>query len=273
MTGPLRILAIGAHPDDCDMRVAGTAALYVQAGHCVRFLSVTNGDAGHHEMGGVALARRRRAETQAAAAALGIEYDVMDVHDGELEPTPANRREIIRRIREFAPHLILTHRPNDYHPDHRYTSVLVQDACYMVTVPGVVSLTPHLRVNPAVAYVSDRFRKPYPFRADVVVAIDAVVEKKVDALHCHTSQVYEWLPYNGLYLEQVPEGDTARRAWLRQHLEPRLRDDALRYQAKLAELYGPQRAATIQYAEAFEACEYGSPLTAENIREFFPFFP
>lgn len=272
MAHQLRILAIGAHPDDCDFKVAGTAALYVRAGHRVRFLSLTNGDAGHHEIGGAELARRRRGETLAVAAALGLEYHVLDNHDGELTPTLESRRQVVRCIREFAPDLILTHRPNDYHPDHRYASTLVQDAAYMVTVPGVVALTPHLRTNPAVAYFSDGFQKPYPFRADVVVAIDEVVEAKVDALHCHESQVYEWLPYNGGYLEQVPADPRARRAWLRQALDARLREDADQHREKLVELYGPERAATVAYAEAFEACEYGSPITADDLPRLFPFF-
>lgn len=271
MTEELRILAIGAHPDDCDFKVGGTAALYVRAGHQVQFLSLTNGDAGHHEMGGAELARRRRAETLAVAATLGIEYDVLDIHDGELVPSLEYRRQVIRKIREFAPDLILTHRPNDYHPDHRYTSILVQDAAYTVTVPGSVALTRHMRNNPPVAYFSDGFKRPYPFTPGVVVGIDEVVEKKVDALHCHESQVYEWLPYNGLYLEQVPEDKSARRAWLRQFLDVRMRQDARQYRDMLVELYGPERAASIEYAEAFEPCEYGSPITAENIPRLFPF--
>ncbi len=268
----LRILAIGAHPDDCDFKVGGVAALYAEQGHAVRFVSLTNGDAGHQLMGGAELARRRHAEAQAAAATIGIQYDLLDVHDGELMPSPENRRQVIRIIREFAPDLIMTHRPNDYHPDHRYTGVLVQDAAYMVTVPGVLALTPHLRINPVVVYFSDGFTRPNPFRADVVVAIDAAVERKVDMLHCHESQMYEWLPYNGLYLEQVPADSRSRRAWLRQRLDGRLREDADQYRARLVELYGEQRGRAVAYAEAFEGCEYGSPLTEENLPRLFPFF-
>jgi LmbE family N-acetylglucosaminyl deacetylase len=268
----LGILAIGAHPDDCDFQAGGVAALYARQGHRVRFVSLTNGDAGHHEMGGAALARRRRAETLAAAATLGIEYDVLDIHDGELVPSLEYRRAVIRLIRGFVPDLILAPRPYDYHPDHRYASILVQDAAYMVTVPGVAGLTGHLRLNPAVAYFSDDFHKPCPFTPDVVVAIDAVVEQKVEALHCHASQVYEWLPYNALYLDQVPQDRSARRAWLRRQLDGQLRHDAERYRDRLIELYGPERAAAVRYAEAFEASEYGSPLTAESIQRLFPFF-
>lgn len=268
----INVLVFGAHPDDCDIKAGGVAALYVQQGHRVKFVSVTNGDAGHHEMGGGPLAQRRYAEAQAAAEVIGIEYELLDNHDGELMPTLENRYKIIRAIREFQPDLIMTHRPNDYHPDHRYTSTLVQDAAYMVTVPNICALTPHLESNPVIAYLSDGFMKPYPFTPDVVVGIDSVIEQKLDMLHCHVSQFYEWLPYNSGRLESVPADDLARRAWLAEGRLNRFRDTADNYRDLLIELYGEASGAQIEYAEAFEGCEYGSPLTAENIPTLFPFF-
>jgi LmbE family N-acetylglucosaminyl deacetylase len=202
---PLNILAIGAHPDDFDSRAGGTAALYARTGHRVKFVSLTNGDAGHHELTGPALAARRSAEAQAAARVLGlVEYQILDHHDGEIEPTLVNRREVIRIIRAFQPDLILSPRPNDYHPDHRYTALLVQDAAYMVTVPSVVPDVPHLRGNPTIAYVADDFRKPAPFAPDVVVAIDDVVQQKLDAMHCHTSADVRMAP-----LQRQPTGGGA----------------------------------------------------------------
>ena len=268
----INVLVFGAHPDDCDIKAGGVAALYVQQGHRVKFVSVTNGDAGHHEMGGGPLAQRRYAEAQAAAEVIGIEYELLDNHDGELMPTLENRYKIIRTIREFRPDLIMTHRPNDYHPDHRYTSTLVQDAAYMVTVPNICALTPDLRENPVIVYLSDGFMKPYPFTPDVVVGIDAVVEQKIDMLHCHVSQFYEWLPYNGGTLDAVPTGESARRAWLAERLLNRFRDTAEKYRDLLITLYGEEAGTQVKYAEAFEGCEYGSSLTAENIPTLFPFF-
>jgi len=265
------VLAIGAHPDDCDIGAGGVAALYARAGHRVHFLAATNGDAGHHEMGGAPLARRRLAEAKAAAAVVGIEYTVLDNHDGELEPTLANRRTIIRLIREITPDLILTHRPNDYHPDHRYTSLLVQDAAYMVTVPGVVAHTPHLPRDPVICYMADDFSRPYPFSPDVAVPIDAALDLKLEMLHRHTSQVYEWLPYNAGRLEEVPDGEEERRAWLREAYAPRSAHVVERFRDLLAELYGAERASTVRYAEAFEASEYGAPLTVEARMRLFPF--
>lgn len=271
---PLRILVFGAHPDDPDFAAGGVAALYAQQGHQVKFVAMTNGDAGHHEIGGVELARRRRAEAQAVVGVLGlVEYQVLDNHDGELEPTQANRRQVIRIIREFQPDLILSPRPNDYHPDHRYTAILVQDAAYMVTVPNLVALTDHLPRNPVIAYVGDRFRRPYPFSPDVAVDIGPVVEKKLDALHCHVSQVYEWLPYNGGYLHEVPADPQARRRWLAERYLPRFAQVADRYREVLARWYGPERAAQIRYAEAFEISEYGAQPDEAGLRRLFPFFP
>lgn len=268
----LRILVIGAHPDDCDFKAGGIAALYKQEGHNVKFISVTNGDAGHHKMGGGPLALRRGQEAKDAADIIGIEYDLLDIHDGELVPNLENRYKIIRNIRQYKPDIIMTHRPNDYHPDHRYTSMLVQDAAYMVTVPNVCAQTPHLDNNPVILYLSDGFNKPYPFTPDVVIGIDSVVDKKIDMIHSHTSQVYEWLPFNNGTLESVPDSTEERREWLANRLLRHFSSIADKYRHIIIEFYGDELGESIQYAEAFESCEYGSPLTNEKISTLFPFF-
>lgn len=264
----LRIIAFGAHPDDCDFRFGGTAIKLSRAGHAVKFVSVTNGDAGHHEMGGGILARRRHAETQEAARRFGIaEYEVFDNPDGELLPTLEVRKQIIRAIREWRADIVLGPRPNDYHPDHRYTGVLVQDAAYMVVVPNIVPDVQALRKNPIFLYYQDGFQKPAPFRPDVVVALDDVWEAKVNALDAHTSQMYEWLPWVDGRLAEVPKDPAARRKWLSQTREPRI-TDAVR--AALERRYGPEQARKIRRYEAFELCEYGSQPTLEELDKLFP---
>jgi LmbE family N-acetylglucosaminyl deacetylase len=267
----LRILVIGAHPDDCEIKAGGVAALYRQQGHVVRFVSVTNGDAGHHELSGPELAARRAKETLASGAVCGVEYEVLSNHDGQLVPTIAARWELIALIRRFQPDLVLTHRPNDYHPDHRATSQLVCDAAYMVTVPPVVPDVPYLKTNPIIAFLSDDFQRPYPFQPTVVVDVTAVFPKIVDMQAAHISQFYEWLPYNQGILDQVPADATQRKAWLAIQAGDRLRKVADRFRAELIAKYGPERGAKIEYADAFEGCEYGSPLTAEQIKRLFPF--
>jgi N-acetylglucosamine malate deacetylase 1 len=272
-TPPLRILVLGAHPDDADLKAGGCASLWCRGGHRVKLVSVTDGGAGHQTLRRPALSDRRRAEAKAAGAVIGAEYDVLGYPDGGLLPTLEARYELIRLIRSFGPDLVLTHRPNDYHPDHRYTATLVQDAAYMVTVPAICPDVPHLERNPVIAYVSDDFKKPAPFHADVVVDIGSEVERIADMCHRHVSQFYEWLPFNGGYLEQVPAADAERRAWLGERLRKRLRPVADRCRKQLIATYGAEAGAKVEYAEAFEASEYGAPLDAAARARLFPFLP
>jgi LmbE family N-acetylglucosaminyl deacetylase len=264
----LRVLAIGAHPDDCDIKFGGTAALFAQMGHVVKFLSVTNGDAGHHEMGGGPLARRRFLETQESLKRLGIEeYQVLDNHDGELTPSIEIRRQIIRAIREWKADIVITHRTNDYHPDHRNTGILVQDAAYMVVVPNVVSGTPALVKNPVFLYYSDNFQQPNKFTPDIVVDIDSTYEKKIDGMDAHVSQFYEWLAFVDGRLAEVPKDPKARREWLKSRrpfgISPVARAVAEKW-------YGREHAARIKYAESFEIGEYGRRPGDEEIKRLFP---
>ncbi len=267
--GKLRIIAFGAHPDDCDSRAGGTAAKYAKLGHHVKFVSVTNGDAGHQSEGGGALAKRRREEAREAGRRIGVEYETLDNHDGELLPTLAVRHQVIRKIRQWNADVVLAPRPNDYHPDHRYTGVLVQDAAYMVVVPNVCPDTPPLRKNPLFLYFQDGFQRPNPFRPDVAVAIDDVIDLKVAMLDAHTSQMYEWLPWVAGNLDSVPRDPKARVEWLRKTRFSRPVTDAVR--ATLKKWYGP-RADSVRHAEAFEVCEYGRRPTNEDLRKVFPFF-
>src|SRR6185437_943312 len=242
-------------------------------GHEVKLVSVTNGGAGHHQLSGEALVARRRAEAQAAGAVIGASYDVLDFPDGGLLPTLEARHQLIRLIRSFKPDLILTHRLNDYHPDHRYTAMLVQDAAYMVTVPAVCPDTPHLTRDPVILYLSDDFKKPLPFSADIVVDIGSEMDTVVHMLHCHVSQFYEWLPYNGGYAEQVPADDAARRQWLKEGMQHRIRPLADRHRDRVVQTYGVEKGHTIEYIEAFEVSEYGSPLDDDARARLFPFLP
>ncbi len=265
----LRVIAFGAHPDDCDEKAGGLAAKYAAAGHRVKFVSVTNGDAGHYQQGGGPLAKRRREEALEAGRRIGIEYEVLDNHDGELLPTLEVRRQIIREIRKWHADIVLAPRPNDYHPDHRYTGVLVQDASYMMTVPDVVTDVPALKTNPVFLYFSDRFTRPQPFRPDIIVSIDDVFEKKISMLDAHVSQMYEWLPWHDGKLDEVPKDTAARIWWLARERPSRVWPD---WEPALEKWYGAQ-AASVQHVEAFELTEYGRQPDAAELRKLFPFFP
>lgn len=272
--GKLRVIAFGAHPDDCEIKAGGAGALWGALGHRVKFVATTNGDIGHWKMAGGPLAQRRLAEVQRAARILGVETEVLDIHDGELMPTLEHRRTITRLIRGWNADMVLAPRPNDYHPDHRYTGVLVQDSAYMVTVPFFCPDVPHLTKNPVFLFYSDRFQKPNPFEPDVVVSIDGVIEKKLDALTGMESQFYEG-GANG-HAGLVPEdaaGQEERRSLVRRRFAGRFAATAIKHREKLVELYGEEAGRNVRYAEAFEVCEYGRQPTAEELRELFPFLP
>lgn len=264
---PLQIIMIGAHPDDCDIKSGGTAALFVAMGHHVKFLSVTNGDAGHQSEGGGMLAKRRIAETKEVAKRLGVSYDVLDNHDGELLPTLEIRLQIIRKIREWNADVVFAPRSNDYHPDHRYTGVLVQDAAFMVGVPNIAPDTPPVRKNPVFLYFQDNFKKPNPFQPDIAVDITPVISKKIDGLDAHQSQFYEWLPWIGNYEAEVPKDKKAQREYLLSKRVTKVNADVKK---SLEKWYGKSRSEQIQYAEAFEICEYGTQPTEADIRKLFP---
>lgn len=267
----IRVIAFGAHPDDCDLGAAGTAAKFAKMGHAVKFVSVTNGDAGHQTMGGGELANRRRAEAMESARRLGITYEVLDNHDGELLPALEVRKQVIKRIREWKADIVIAPRPNDYHPDHRYTGVLVQDAAYMVVVPNVLPDTPPLRKNPVFLYFQDNFQRPNPFRPDIAISIDDVADLKVDALDSHVSQFYEWLPWVDGKLDSVPRDPKARRAWLAQQRQKRQITPAIR--ASLVKWYGAEVGNQVKAAEAFEVCEYGKQPNEAELKQLFPMLP
>ncbi len=270
---PLRIIAFGAHPDDCEIQAGGTAALWAAQGHKVKFVSVTNGDIGHWREAGGPLANRRLAEVKEAARLLGIETEVFDIHDGELLPDLETRKKLTRAIRNWKADLVLGPRPNDYHPDHRYTGILVQDAAYMVTVPFFCPDVPHMTKNPVFMYYPDRFQKPNPFKPDVVVATDSVIEKRLDALDAMPSQFYEGGANGSAALVPTdPEKKQARAKAVRDGFARRFAGQADRFRKELAEWYGADKAATIKYAEGFEICEYGAQPSKADLARLFPFF-
>jgi len=266
--GQVRVIAIGAHPDDCDIQASGTAQLLESMGAKVKFVSITNGDAGHPTQGGGALGQRRRAEAIDAARRIGIdEYEVLDHHDGELMPTLEIRHELIRIIRRWKADVVIGHRTNDYYCDHRYAGVLVMDTSLQVVVPNICSETPPLDKNPVYLYFQDDFKEPNPFRPDIAISIDEVFQKKIIGLDAHVSQVYEWLPWLYRYTADVPNTPEARLAWLAKN---RSRPITPAVRTSLEHWYGAEKASHIAHAEAFEISEYGTQPTEADLRRLFP---
>ena len=270
----LRIIAFGAHPDDAEFQIGGCAIKWAQLGHKVKLVSVTNGDIGHWKMAGGPLAKRRTAESKEAAKRMGVESLVLDIHDGEIMPTLENRKVIARLIREWQADLVFTHRPHDYHPDHRNAGLLIRDAAFMVGVPFYVPDTPPVKRNPVFMYFPDGFTRPYPFQADIAVSIDDVFEKKLHALDALESQVYEG-GANGsaqIMRQRKANDPVARKEILKASWLGRNGRVADRFRGSLIKLYGTEGGKAVKTAEAFELCEYGRRPSQAELKELFPFF-
>ncbi|KKU95877.1 MAG: LmbE family protein [Candidatus Gottesmanbacteria bacterium GW2011_GWA1_48_13] len=267
--GKQHLLFVGAHPDDADIECGGTAIKLLQAGHTVTYVSMTNGNAGHHAMKKEDLASRRLNETKAVTKLLGVNYIIVDNNDAELQATLENRHKLIKIIRKVKPTIIVTHRPNDYHADHRNTSLLIQDAMYLVAVPLVCPDIAALTYNPVVVYHQDGFTKPYPFSPNVFVDITDVIDKKMEVLSLYESQVFEWLPWIEGYLHEVPKEKDKRIDWLKSKWGNR--GDVNTLKSILQKLVSPAIYKKVKHIEAFEASEYGARLTKNNAPIIFPF--
>lgn len=267
----MKVLFIVAHPDDAEFSAGGTLRQYSRGGHEVRVISVTNGSAGHATLRGPQLVERRSRESWASARIGEFKYQILNRHDAQLEPSNALRDELIGHIRTFDPVVVFTHRPYDYHPDHRTVGTMVQDASYLVTVPAVLPRAPAIPAAPLILFFEDGFTKPLPFEADVAVSIEPTIGDKVAMLDCHVSQVYEWLPFNQGRVHEVPAGEDARREWLGAQVRERAEATAAAHRPLLKSLYGTKAGKQVKYAEAFEVCEYGRAMTAELRDEVFPF--
>jgi N-acetylglucosamine malate deacetylase 1 len=267
---PLRVIAFGAHPDDAELKASGVAALWAAAGHKVKFVAMTNGDVGHFETAGGPLARRRTAEVKECAKILGIETEVLDIHDGELVPSLENRKTVSRLIREWQADIVMGHRPYDYHPDHRYTGVLLDDSAVVVVAPFFVPDSPPTPRNPVFMYYSDGFQDPKPFNPSIVVGIDETADKKWKCVSAMPSQFGDKDSWQGRTLPNVPQDDRERANYLLEIVKKRNMAVADQYRERLVALYGPERGKKVQYAEAFQLGQYGRQASIDELKQMFP---
>lgn len=258
-----RVLVLGAHPDDAEFFAGGLLARHAAAGSTLRLVSVTNGQSGHHQMPSDLLVPRRREEAKRAGQVLQADYVTWDFPDGYLMPTLELRLAIIEEIRKFGPDLVLTHRPFDYHPDHRAVGQAVQDASYMVLVPKIAPDYPPPHTEPIVAYMVDLFTRPSPFRADITLDVSDCWKSVIDMLECHESQFYEWMPWIDRISDLVPKSPEDRRAWLEEWFHEKT-------QGRVARFWNSHSGPVPKLVEAYEISEYAGKMSPQRTSELFP---
>lgn len=264
-----RVLVLGAHPDDAEVAAGGLLVRHRKLGSVVRIISVTDGRSGHHHTQPEELVRIRREEARESGELIGAENFTWDFPDGELQADLQVRSAIIREIRGFQPDLVLTHRPNDYHPDHRAVGQAVQDASYMVTVPHICPDLPALRSDPIVAYMSDLFTRPNPLRSDIALNIAEEFETMVRMAACHQSQFFQWLPYHDGKLQEVPDTYEAKLAWLHGWLTEFLKRRWEHFQSELSQRFvGSSLVSPL--IEVYEISEYAGKLGEKLRARLFP---
>ena len=259
----VRILVLGAHPDDAEFHAGAFLARHANLGATIRIISVTDGRSGHQSIPSSELVEIRRKEAAAAGAVIGSEYVTWDFPDGSLTPSLEVRWAIIRELRTFKPELVLTHRTVDYHPDHRAVAQAVQDASYMVRVPKVVPDVPPVDREPIVAAMNDRFTRPCPLRADYVIDGTSEFEKMLDMMDCHQSQFYDWMPWIDRSAPPTSMVRAERLAWLKDWF---LKFNSFRANAFWNTAWGK----TPSHVEAFEISEYAGVLSTEQSQRLFP---
>ena len=186
----MRVMAVGAHPDDIEFICAGTLARCVQRGDEVFNVVCTNGDMGHMVIPAEELGKMRTEEARRAAETVGAEFKMLGEPDEWLFHDKRTRLLMIDAIRWANPDIIITHAPEDYHPDHRTASDLVFAASFLATVPHIE--TEHGAVDSLATLIYADPLAGTNFIPEEYVDISETLDLKVQALLCHESQVV-WL--------------------------------------------------------------------------------
>ena len=266
-----RVIVICAHPDDAELTTGGTGILLSRSGYKVKLVSLTNGNKGHHKGTKNEIAIRRYNETQEVKKRMNCEYEILNNEDGELEANLKNRMEVIRLIREWKADIVITHPSYDYHPDHRNTSLLVQDAAFLVNVPKILPEVPALTESPLFLYTRGRYadrQKPNP---DIVVDITPVVREKAYIIDAHASQIYEWLPWINRSNKIIPDTQEEKIEYiLKEYVLTR--GEIKEKDRPVVEKWYGNKAKEVKTIEAFEICEFGRAVNDQDIRELFPMF-
>jgi len=267
-----RVIVICAHPDDAELTTGGTCILFSRLGYKIKYVSLTNGNKGHHEGTKNEIAIRRYNETQEVKKRMNCEYEILNNEDGELEANLKSRMEVIRLIREWKADIVITHPSYDYHPDHRNTALLVQDAAFLANVPKILPEVPAITESPLFLYTRGRYvnrQKPHP---DIVVDITPVEREKAYIIDAHASQIYEWLPWINRSNKIIPDKQEEKIEYILKEYVLKRGEIKEKDRPVVEKWYG-SRAKEVKTIEAFEICEFGRAVNDQDIRELFPMFP
>jgi len=263
----LNLLVIFAHPDEGEIYAGGISAIYSKLGHRVKFLSLTNGDAGHWSMDPKALAQRRFKEAMEAKRILGLtEYEILDYHDGKLKNSNDIQKIVANRIMEWKADIVILFYPiiteEGGHNDNMQAGLIVRDAAALLNMEEL----------PVFLYMRDYFTTGFSHIPDLAVNIDKVWERKLLAMKAHESQVVESNPHADGILDEVLKSDSKRQEYLFYNSYPysRITPDI---KAAINKWYGSDSAGHINWAEAFEFAEFGKQLRNKEISRFFPMLP
>jgi LmbE family N-acetylglucosaminyl deacetylase len=174
---PLRVLCVGAHPDDPESGCGGTLLRYVEAGHSVTILYLTRGERGIRNKSLEESARIRSAESEAACKIIGAKPAFFGQIDGATEVTRSQVDAMTKLLSDHNPDVVFTHWPVDTHMDHQVASFLTIRACM------ALGDKTHLYF-----FEVDTGDQSRGFLPDTYVDISAVIEKKKSALFAHVSQ-------------------------------------------------------------------------------------
>jgi len=266
MSEKLNVIVIAAHPDEPEEYTGGTAALFAELGHRVKFLTMTNGDIGHYDYKGKELAERRRGEALRAAERLGVEaYTIWDISDGWLVPSPEHRDEVIREIRSWEADVVITfHGHGGGHFDNRNAGRIVREAAEYVA-SGAASFGK----QPLFLLMPD-FTTRAIYKPDIAVDITGVLEKKLLGCDAHASQFYELAAWQKNIIHLVPDGWEKRRAFILTYWSAFF-DVSEEMRPALAKWYGEDKAVDIAYAEPFEIAPYNDRIPSdEELRALLP---
>jgi LmbE family N-acetylglucosaminyl deacetylase len=263
----LKVLVIFAHPDEGEIYAGGISAIYSKMGHSVKFLSLTNGDAGHWSMDAESLAKRRYKEAMEAKRILGLsDYEVLEYHDGKLKNSLEIQEVVAKRIEQWKADVVILFYPITTeaggHNDNMQAGLIVQAAATLIKMEEL----------PAFLYMRDYFTTSFSHIPDIAINIEEVWETKLLAMKAHESQVVEANPHADGILEEVLGSKIKQQEYLFYNSYPfsRITPDI---KLALLKWYGRDFSENIKWAEAFEFAGFGRQINNKAISELFPMLP